>query len=465
LQKTVAVLPFRNAGAAEHEYLVDGITDDILDALSMAPGLRVRPRGVVMQHKDAAGDPRTLGRALGVQVVVDGTVRTVEDKLRVSARVLSVEDGFQIWAKRFDGTRGDALQIADDASREIAGALSVARPTRAPVPTDPIAIDLYLRARQELFKFWGVANERAIELLKTAHERAPEDAVIMAGYATALSRQHGIVNAGPRHDDARRIAEAAVLAAPQLGEPHVALAAVKLHDPDPVGAAASVMRALALSPLLAEAHQLRARLLSEVGNPRDSIAAAERAMQIEPRLSHLKYDVGARSRALLGEWDAADYETPTDTEAHYLHAIMLARYTLWRGDKEALLRLAQRLSNIDSQSVLVRTLVGLALDGKIAASERARIAERKGAAGITKRTRVFWNQLSVEIYASIDEPIFDDLADAVDLGLFDIAWMDGCPLLKAARKDPAFLRMRAQVAARATPVLAQLSGADATVAA
>src|ERR1700690_1691570 len=106
-QRTVAVLPFRNAGPPEDDYLVDGLTDDLIDTLSMMPGLRVRPRGVVMQLKGTSGDPRQLGRELNVQVVVDGTVRPAADSIRVSARVLSVEDGFQLWAKRFDGTRAE----------------------------------------------------------------------------------------------------------------------------------------------------------------------------------------------------------------------------------------------------------------------------------------------------------------------------------------------------------------------
>jgi len=84
--KTVAVLPFRNAGPPEDDYLVDGLTDDLIDALSMTPGLRVRPRGVVMQHKGAS-DPREIGRALGVQVVVEDYVEA--EWAKISTLLLS----------------------------------------------------------------------------------------------------------------------------------------------------------------------------------------------------------------------------------------------------------------------------------------------------------------------------------------------------------------------------------------
>jgi serine/threonine-protein kinase len=466
LQKTVAVLPIRNAGPPEDDYLVDGLTDDLIDALSMTPGLRVRPRGIVMQHKNA-GDPRALGRDLGVQVVVEGTMRTSADAIRVSARVLSVEDGFQIWAKRFDGTRSDVLKIGDEASREVAAALSSRAPTRAAIATDPGAIDLYLRGRHEYLKFWTTANERAIELLHQANERAPRDPLIMAAYAAALARQFGLGSANPmdRNAHARKIAEEAVRLAPQLAEAHFALAQVKLHEPDLPGTAAGVVRALSLSPLLPDAHQLRARLLSEVGTPREAIEAAHRAMQLEPRFSHLRFDVQARSRAMLGEWELGEYgEPPTDVEAANLYWIMATRFTMWKRDDVASKRLAEQLMALDAGSVLARMFVGWIFDKRIPTPERSRIDERKSAEGITKRMRIFWNQLSSEVRIYVGERPLDDVRAAVDLGLVDIAWMDRCPLLEDLRKDPEWKDMRERVASRARIVLMQLEGGQATMA-
>ncbi len=468
LQKTVAVLPFRNAGTAEDDYLVDGLTDDLIDALSMTPGLRVRPRGIVMQHKNA-GDPRSIGRDLGVQVVVEGTMRTSADAIRVSARVLSVEDGFQIWAKRFDGTRSDVLKIGDEASREVAAALSSRAPTRAAIATDPGAIDLYLRGRHEFFKFWGTANERAIELLRAAHDRAPSDALIMAAYASALARQFGLGSADPvvRNATARRIAEEAIRLAPQLAEAHLALAQVKLHEPDFPGTAAGVVRALSLSPLLPEAHQLRARLLAEVGSPRETIEAAERAMQLEPRYTpQLRYDVQGRARALLGEWNLDDYGgPPEDVEAANLYWIMATRCTMWKRDPALSAQLGESLLKLDSQSVLARAFVGWIFDQRLSQNDRANLEGRKTATNVTKRMRIFWNQLSAEVAVYTGEKTaFDDVRSAVDLGLVDITWLDGCPLFDEMRKLPEWAALRETVATRARIVYMQLQGGSATVA-
>src|SRR4029079_12692933 len=92
-RKRVAVLPFRNAGPPEHDHIADGLTEDLIDVLSMVDGLGVRSRGVVMRHKGAERDPRERGRELDVQVVVEGTVRRAGGNVRISARLISVADG------------------------------------------------------------------------------------------------------------------------------------------------------------------------------------------------------------------------------------------------------------------------------------------------------------------------------------------------------------------------------------
>ncbi len=459
--KTVAVLPFRNAGASEDEYLVDGLTDDLIDALSMTPGLRVRPRGVVMQHKNAT-DPRELGRALGVQVVVEGTMRTTKDAIRVSARVLSVEDGFQIWAKRFDGSRADVLRIGDDASREVAAALAVRSPTRVAMATDPIALDLYLRGRHEFLKFWSTSNERACDLLKSAHERAPSDPLIMAAYAAALSRQFGQTNAVERSEAAGRVAEEAVRLAPKLAEAHLALATVRLQEPDPVAVAAGIVRALSLSPLLPDAHELRARLLSEIAPPSETIEAAHRAMQLEPRLSHLRYDVQARAKALLGEWDLEDYDVPADADAANLHWVMATRYTMWKRDEASLVALAAKVQQMGGASPLV-AFSHVVVEKKFSDAQRAQLKARTATEG-TKRMRIFWHQIIAEARLYIGEDGLDNVRSAVDLGLFDITWMDLCPLLEELRDRPEFRELRDRVATRARAALMQLRGSDATLA-
>ncbi len=137
-EKTVAVLPFRNTGDAADDHLADELTDDLIDALSMTPGLRVRARGVVAGYRGAGVDPREAGRALGVQVVTEGSVGRAKGRVRVSARLISVDEGFQLWAKRFDRPEDEVLAVNDEAAQSIAEALTVdfpGRPARRPSGT------------------------------------------------------------------------------------------------------------------------------------------------------------------------------------------------------------------------------------------------------------------------------------------------------------------------------------------
>ena len=99
-QRSIAVLPFRNQGPAEDGYLAEGLTDDLIDGLSMLPSLRVRSRGAVAAQLRQLGsdvpDPTVVGRALGAELLVDGSVRRAGNALRIAARLLTCSDGTQL---------------------------------------------------------------------------------------------------------------------------------------------------------------------------------------------------------------------------------------------------------------------------------------------------------------------------------------------------------------------------------
>ena len=122
--RTIAVLPFKNAGAPGDDYLADGVTEDLIDVLSMTRGLRVRPRGAVAHLRGTERDAREVGAELGVQVIVEGSVRKTATGIRVTARLVSTSDGFQIWAKRFERPAADVLAVNDEVASAIAEALT-----------------------------------------------------------------------------------------------------------------------------------------------------------------------------------------------------------------------------------------------------------------------------------------------------------------------------------------------------
>ena len=461
-QKTVAVIPFRNGGPAEDEYLADGLTDDLIDSLSMTPGLRVRPRGVVMGRRE--GDPRSIGRDLDVQVVVDGNVRTVGDSLRVTARVLSVADGFQLWARRFDGARADILTIGDEVARAIADALTVAHAPERTKVVDPKALDLYLRGRHEFFRLWSDAVERAVGLLKQAHELAPDDPVILSGYSLALARRLAIGQVGEDQVAmAKSLAMRALELAPESAEAHSALASVAMQHNDVAEAARLVHRALEISPLLVDAHEQASRLLSETHAPIDAVLQAEHTMHLEPRLSNLRY-VKARVQALIGEWDHVERVfavLPTDPDDANLYWMSRMRFASWTRNKDNCARIIELMdaaSPFAFQSI-VRGLGSVVISGVLPDMVRAFI-ESRASDDLTPRMRSFFRQLQTEMFAVVHdkESALTALRLAVEAGLFDLLWFDHCRVLDELRDDPAFIALRPRVLERSTAIVSQLVG-------
>ncbi len=203
--KTIAVLPFRNAGAEGDAYLAEELTDDLIDALSMTPGLRVRARSTMRRGRGDDEDARDIGREIGVEAVVEGSVRRSPGGVRMTARVLGVADGFQLWAKRWDRSAEELLAINDEAAQAVALALGVSarEAVRAP-PADAASLDTYLRARHEYRKFWPEPLRKSAALFEELLARTPRDPAALSGLAVALSRLAFFEGDGLERAPARR---------------------------------------------------------------------------------------------------------------------------------------------------------------------------------------------------------------------------------------------------------------------
>ncbi len=457
--KTVAVLPFRNGGPADDDYLADGLTDDLIDNLSMTKGLRVRSRGVVMALKGEGRDPRELGGSLGVQVVVEGSLRRAGDRLRVHARVISVLDGFQLWAKRFDCAATEVLAVGDEMVRAVSLALTVesGAPVRE-VAADPIAIDLYLRARHRYFQGGPDGTRAAIELFEQALARTPDNPTILSGYAMVLTRHFSFdETAEDSGGKGRHAAELALAAAPQLGEARVALATCLLAEGDHVGAAREARQALASSPGLSDAHDLCGRLLLEAGAIEQGMARARSALALEPRLSVSDWML-ARAHLLGGDVAAArelfrkDHDPHAQPTSYWLNR---ARFALWLRDDAFGREWLPKLQAQGTAPAGALAMLSLLAGDDSNLEEALRFVELAASApGRAARRRQFFCQIRAEIHGFRGEGALclRAVLDADRAGLFDRSWLEGCPLLAEVRTDPAYLTAREEVRGRAQAV-------------
>jgi serine/threonine-protein kinase len=464
--KTVAVLPFRNGGPPDDAYLTEGLTDDLIDALSMTRGLKVRSRGSVMHLEGKGGDPRDLGRDLGVQVVVDGSLRRIGPQLRVGVRLVSVADGFLLWAKRYDRPLGEVLVVGDEAASAIAEVLTVVRnDSRPEVVQDPEVVDLYLRARHEYHKFWADSTSKAVGLFAQALARAPNDARILGGYALALMRRFGIErDAMEAAIAARDMANRALAVDPKSGEARVALAGIAWGLGEAPEAARQIAAAHRCNPRLSDVHDYYGRLLIEVGRADEGIARLQAAAALEPGLWHVPLDI-ARAYALKGDWEncdkALDHPPPEDPFLLNNYWLIRVRLTAWRRDaiKAEQLRPLILGGPAFAAQLSAAGVCSMIMEKEVSPDMQAFFMQRLvNDDPRSLKRRAFAGQLMAEMGGLFRDPesTLAAIERADEARLLDIPWMERCPLLEDVRGHARFLAVYEHVKERAAEVIALL---------
>ncbi len=254
---SIVVLPLRNmAPDPENEYFADGLTEEIISDLSRIPDLRVISRTSAMRYRESDKDLPTIARELGVQYVLEGGVRRAGGAIRVTAQLIEAESDAQRWSGKFGGSIEDVFEIQERLSREIVEALKVNLSPEVHDrlsqrrEKDPVAWDLCLRVRHEIWKVSPEGVARARALIDNADDLVQESALLLATRANVLFQT---INMGIEIDDALT-AEAEALA----------------------------RRALAMDPECAQAHAVMAWILGSRGEVRDSLPYIERARELDP---------------------------------------------------------------------------------------------------------------------------------------------------------------------------------------
>ncbi len=467
-RKTLAVLPIANLGAEEDAYLADALSDDVIDLLSTARGLRVRPRSVAARFAGRGVDPREAGRALGVQVVVEGSVRRIGALLRIQVRVVTVADGFQLWGKRFDRAPAEFLSVGDDVASAICEVLSIdARAPARAAPTDATALDLYMRGRHQLHRAWFSANAGAVELLEQAYRRAPKDARIVASYALALVQKFSYMEAPGLDDEALARVEEALALDPDLAEARVALAMLHIHRGETVTGARQLRLALSRAPAVPAGLDWKGRLLIESGDPREGIALLERALELEPQLGHVRSSV-ARTLALLGDWAASDEmlsEIPANPHDATLTWMTRSRLVMWRQDP-ALSRaleeefLARGTMVAEPHRTSIRYMARAVARDASTEEVLAEFGRTLPQTARVPRRGMFFAQIRTEVLSTVGDlaRAKQMLHDADGYGLNDVLWFERCPLLTPLKEDPEVRSIGARVAGRAARIVEALEG-------
>jgi serine/threonine-protein kinase len=461
-KKSLAVLPLVNLGDPDDEYLVQTVTEDLVDLLSVVPELRVRPRGDGARFSRPTRDVREAGRELGVDVVVDGSLRRMGVLVRASIRLITVEDGFQLWARRFDAVPAEVLSIADQVAAAVASALlSAHRPETRPLVHDPEAQDRYLRGRYLLHHGWFEESILGVRLLQEAHKLAPDDHRIAGTYALAVAR---VLTGDADYDsvskEARDLAERTLEHEPRQTEARVALGFIHLNAAEGAAAAAQLRKALTLSPHSMEALDALGRMQVEIGRHREGLATLRRALAVDPTLAHAKQAM-ARTHALLGEYDTADEvlgPTPEHPSELASDTLLRVRIALWRRDTTLGQRLADAAEKTNLPglargrlSALLHAVKSRSVTPELTAEMEAALPMHRS---ISLRRSSFHGQIRTEVKLAAGETrsAMADLRQSDANGLLDLLWLDRCPLMDDLRETPDFVTIRENTAARADRV-------------
>lgn len=384
--ESLAVLPFRDASAAgDQEYLSDGLAEELLTALAQVPDLRVASRISSFQFRESGIDIREVGRRLGVQAVLEGSVRRQGERVRISAQLTDAATGFQVWAQTYERHGGDLFLLQEEIAGEILAALQLAHEPGEPLvrrgTNDLAAYDAFLRGNFHLARRTPASLQRALEEYRRASalDSTYIPALLRQAYAYAIILDWGWPFPGRTEAELLREAEALVERGSAMDPASAEAGLVRAYlrvvrDPRRMeGAAEAFERALELDPADAEGHHQYGQTLMALGRFDEARRAYHRALELEPERSMTLVPLAAIAAA-EGRLDEALRWSDSIGAVDPANTYALASRTflqLARGDIEDALvasELAQRLDQGHRVPVLSARAAALAASGESGAA-------------------------------------------------------------------------------------------------
>ena len=284
---SIAVLPFKPLVISNRdESLEMGMADSMITKLSSGD-LRVRPLAAVRRYNAVDQDPMVAGRELGVEAVLDGNIQLVNDRVRITAKLLRVSDGKQLWAGQYNEVSADIFGLQDSISERVASALQIAlgEKARKNYTTSVEAYQLFSRGKFHASRLILPEVQKGVSYFEQAIGVDPTYAMAYVELANVY-RAMVLTNDARPNDvmpKARAAAQRAVELDGELAEAHNSLAFIAFwYDFDPQRAERHHLRALELDPNSAQSHFGYAHLLSNTGRHNEAIAEIKRAREIDP---------------------------------------------------------------------------------------------------------------------------------------------------------------------------------------
>jgi TolB-like protein len=327
---SIAVLPFINMSSdKEQEYFSDGLTEELLNVLAHIPALRVAARTSSFSFKGKEVAVDSIGRALGVAHVLEGSVRKSGDRVRITAQLIDARNGFHVWSNTYDRNLADILAVQDEISKAIAGELQIklAADDTAASPSNgtsnTVAHDLYLLGLDRWSRRTAALLGEAVDYFSRAIAADADYADAHAGLALALSvlpQYNQTIDSRDALARGRTAAQRALELDPSNAAAYAALSQIAEYSGDFAEAEREARRAIELNPNYATGYQWLAESLQQLGRREDALKAADNAVKLDP-LSGVVALVRANTLNALGRYDdaIAEYERGIGLNPALLH--------------------------------------------------------------------------------------------------------------------------------------------------
>jgi TolB-like protein len=285
-EKSIAVLPFNDLSPGkDHAYFSEGIAEEILSALTKIEGLRVAARRSALWFKGREADVAEIGQKLNVGNVLEGSVRRDGDRVRITAELTDVSNGFTVWSETFDRQMESIFAVQDEITRAIVDALKLKLEVTAPRPArDPDAYDIYLRGLFFSDKPTEEALRRSLELFERALKKDPQLGRAWTGIAKAwLWLADAYESPRDAYSKVRDAASNALKIDNEDAEAHVYLGEAKrILDWDMDGAAREFCRAVQLDPKSTPSNYFSAAFWAALGERDEALTYLQRTSRIDP---------------------------------------------------------------------------------------------------------------------------------------------------------------------------------------
>jgi len=447
--RSLAVLPFTNMSAdKENEYFCDGLSEELINALTHVRELRVVARTSAFAFKGREIDVREVGEKLNAGAVLEGSVRKSGQRLRITAQLINVENGYHLWSGQFDREMKDIFDIQEEISLAIADQLKIKllkdekEKILKRATEDPEAYEFYLKGLHFWRRRYEKGLQKSLQFFQMAAEKDPGYALPYVGIADAFGilGVYGYMPPHPAYARARAAANRALEIDPEIAEVYASLGWIAMwYDRDWPAAERHFLKAIQMKPDYPEAHLWFGNLLACTGRFDEAVREMKRGKELEPLEPAPPTHVGWAlyyARRFDESIEELGKVAVSDPEFSLSYMVLAGNFMARNMPAEAIAA-GQKFVELTSESVVALSLLGFVYGSAGLKEEASKILERLN--GMSKE-RYVGPLFKAFVWMGLGETdkALENLEKAFEEKESWMAWLKVWPILDPLRAEPRF---------------------------